>query len=196
MDNYIGRYKGVDIYRIALDEFLSLSKSEQNTKDKIYMITVDRRVILDGKVFGVVSPDSKRLDTFTAVPWEVAYAVQLAKKNEMKKREEEKKVVTERLTTDALVKDTEKKLQEVKHVAENKVADLHQEAETKLAEVVEESGDAVQMVLETATEATTDMSAESKKVLNAVAAEGAVKAEAVSKTTGTTRRKKKTASVE
>ena len=197
MDNYVGKYLGTEIWAISFEDFVALDGLKQNTSEKIYLITNDNRVITKGKVFGKVTPDRKRLDTTTPITWQVVYAHELTMLTKKKKAAEEKvTVVTERPTTEALVKDTEKKLQEVKHVAENKVADLHQEAETKLAEVVEESGDAVQMVLETATEAVTDMAAESKKVLNVVAVEGAAKAEAVvakTATTTTTRRKKKAA---
>ena len=200
MDNYVGKYMGVEIWAISFADFMALDNLKQKTSEKIYLITDDNRVITKGKVFGKVTNDRSRLNTSTAIAWEIAYAHEVAKRQKAAPAPapvEEKKVVTERPTTDSLVKETEKKLQEVKHVAENKVADLHQEAETKLAEVVEESGDAVQMVLEIATEAVTDMAAESKKVLNKVAAEGTKKAEAVVATnTTTTRRKRKTTSVE
>ena len=193
MDNYVGKYMGVEIWAISFADFMALDNLKQKTSEKIYLITDDNRVITNGKVFGKVTNDRSRLNTSTAIAWEVAYAHEVTKRQKAAAKVE-KKVVTERPTTDSLVKETEKKLQEVKHVAENKVADLHQEAEAKLAEVVEESGDAVQMVLETATEAATDMAAESKKVLNKVAAEGTAKAEAVAATT--TRRKRKAVSAE
>lgn len=199
MDNYVGKYMGVEIWAINFADFMALDSLKQNTSEKIYLITDDNRVITNGKVFGKVTNDRSRLNTSTAIAWEVAYAHELSKRQKAAAMVVEKEVITERPTTNFLVKETEKKLQEVKHVAENKVADLHQEAEAKLAEVVEESGDAVQMVLETATEAATDMAAESKKVLNKVAAEGTEKAEAVAApkaTTTTTRRKRKTTSVE
>ncbi len=201
MDNYVGKYMGVEIWATSFADFMALDSLKQNTSEKIYLITDDNRVITKGKVFGKVTNDRSRLNTSTAIAWEVAYAHEIAKRQKAAAAVVvEKETITERPTTDSLVKETEKKLQEVKHVAENKVADLHQEAEAKLAEVVEESGDAVQMVLETATEAATDMAAESKKVLNKVAAEGTEKAEAVTapkaNNTTTTRRKRKTTSVE
>ena len=198
MDNYVGKYMGVEIWAISFADFMAFDSLKQNTSEKIYLITDDNRVITNGKVFGKVTNDRTRLNTSTAIAWEVAYAHELSKRQKAVAAAVvvEKEVITERPTTDSLVKETEKKLQEVKHIAENKVADLHQEAEAKLVEVVEESGDAVQMVLETATEAVTDMAAESKKVLNKVAAEGTEKAEAVAVLKTTTRRKRKTSSVE
>ena len=199
---YLGKYQGVPIYTISFKEFYELSKAERDTTEVIYMIQEDRQVITGGKVFGNITVDGKRLNPYAnKVEWRIPYATSITKirKNEMKIQNEVEdakiEMKIERPTTESLVKETEKKLVEVKHVAENKVEDLHHEAEAKLAEVVEESGDAVQMVLETATEAATDMAAESKKVLNAVAEEGTVKAEAVtakSTATATTRRKKKT----
>lgn len=199
---YLGKYQGVPIYTISFKEFYELPKTERDTTEVIYMIQEDRQVITGGKVFGNITLDGKRLNPYAnKVEWRIPYATSITKirKNEMKIQNEVEVVEAktemkiERPTTESLVKETEKKLVEVKHVAENKVEDLHHEAETKLAEVVEESGDAVQMVLETATEAATDMAKESKKVLNAVAEEGAVKAEVVTaKSTTTTRRKKKT----
>ena len=196
---YLGKYQGVPIYTIAFKDFYELPKAERDTTEVIYMIQEDRQVITGGKVFGNITLDGKRLNPYAnKVEWRIPYAVSITKirKNEVKVQDEvadvKAEMKIERPTTESLVKETEKKLVEVKHVAENKVEDLHHEAETKLAEVVEESGDAVQMVLETATEAATDMAAESKKVLKAVAEEGAVKAEAVITTATTTRRKKKT----
>lgn len=196
---YLGKYQGVPIYTISFKEFYELPKTERDTTEVIYMIQEDRQVITGGRVFGNITLDGKRLNPYAnKVEWRIPYATSITKiRKDAMKNQDEVEVKTEmkieRPTTESLVKETEKKLVEVKHVAENKVEDLHHEAETKLAEVVEESGDAVQMVLETATEAATDMAKESKKVLNAVAEEGTVKAEAVTvKSTTTTRRKKKT----
>lgn len=195
---YLGKYQGVPIYTISFKEFYELPKTERDTTEVIYMIQEDRQVITGGKVFGNITLDGKRLNPYAnKVEWRIPYATSITKirKNEMKIQNEveaKTEMKIERPTTESLVKETEKKLVEVKHVAENKVEDLHHEVETKLAEVVEESGDAVQMVLETATEAATDMAKESKKVLNAVAEEGAAKAETVTVKSATTRRKKKT----
>lgn len=196
---YLGKYQGVPIYTISFKEFYELPKTERDTTEVIYMIQEDRQVITGGKVFGNITLDGKRLNPYAnKVEWRIPYALSITKirKNEIKNQDEveaKPEMKIERSTTESLVKETEKKLVEVKHVAENKVEDLHHEAETKLAEVVEESEDAVQMVLETATEAATDMAEESKKVLKAVAEEGAAKAEAITaKSTTTTRRKKKT----
>lgn len=195
---YLGKYQGVPIYTISFKEFYELPKTERDTTEVIYMIQEDRQVITGGRVFGNITLDGKRLNPYAnKVEWRIPYATSITKirKDAMKNQDEveaKTEMKIERPTTESLVKETEKKLVEVKHVAENKVEDLHHEAETKLAEVVEESGDAVQMVLETATEAATDMAEESKKVLNAVAEEGAVKAETVTVKSATTRRKKKT----
>ena len=204
---YLGKYQGIPIYTISFKDFYALPKAERDTQELIYMIQEDRHVITGGKVFGSITIDGKRLNTATAaLDWHITYAPMITKirKEEEAKRiaeaEEQAKAVEdqvtamkiERPTVESLVKDTEKQLQDVKHVAENKVEDLHHEAEQELKEVAVKAEDAVQEVFETAVEVATDMAAESKKMLNQVAVEGAQQAEAVQvKSTTTTRRKKK-----
>lgn len=202
---YLGKYQGIPIYTISFKDFYALPKVERDTQELIYMIQEDRHVITGGKVFGSITIDGKRLNTATAaLDWHITYAPMITKirKEEEAKRiaEEQAKVAEdaaaaikiERPTVESLVKDTEKQLQDVKHVAENKVEDLHHEAEQELKEVAVKAEDAVQEVFETAVEVATDMAAESKQMLNQVAVEGAQQAEAVqTKTTTTTRRKKK-----
>lgn len=207
---YLGKYQGVPIYTISFKDFYALPKVERDTQELIYMIQEDRHVITGGKVFGSITIDGKRLNTSTAaLDWHITYAPMITKirKEEEAKRiteEEQAKVAEEQVATmkierptvESLVKDTEKQLQSVKHVAENKVEDLHYEAEKELKEVAVKAEDAVQEVFETAVEVATDMAAESKKMLNQVAAEGTQQAEAVQvKTTTTTRRKKKSTTV-
>ena len=202
---YLGKYQGIPIYTISFKDFYALPKVERDTQELIYMIQEDRHVITGGKVFGNITIDGKRLNTATAaLDWHITYApmiTKIRKEEEAKRIAEEQAKATEdtaatmkieRPTVESLVKDTEKQLQDVKHVAENKVEDLHHEAEQELKEVAVKAEDAVQEVFETAVEVATDMAAESKKMLNQVAVEGAQQAEAVqAKTTTTTRRKKK-----
>lgn len=204
---YLGKYQGIPIYTISFKDFYALPKAERDTQELIYMIQEDRHVITGGKVFGNITIDGKRLNTATAaLDWHITYAPMITK---IRKEEEAKRIAEEeqakaaedkaavmkieRPTVESLVKDTEKQLQDVKHVAENKVEDLHHEAEQELKEVAVKAEDAVQGVFETAVEVATDMAAESKKMLNQVAVEGAQQAEAVQvkSTTTTTRRKKK-----
>lgn len=200
---YLGKYQGIPIYTISFKDFYALPKVERDTQELIYMIQEDRHVITGGKVFGSITIDGKRLNTATAaLDWHITYAPMITK---IRKEEEAKRIAEEqakaaedvaikieRPTVESLVKDAEKQLQDVKHVAENKAEDLHYEAEQELKEVAAKAEDAVQEVFETAVEVATDMAAESKKMLNQVAVEGAQQAEAVqAKTTTTTRRKKK-----
>lgn len=184
-NNYIGTYKGLEIYRITLDDFLNLTSAEQNTKEKIHLITNDRQVITNGKVFGTVTNDNKRLDTRTALPWQVVYAVQLAKKNELKKREEEKKqrkiVVTERPTVENLAKVGEEKLQEIQHDAADALDKLNLEALEKTEEVLGDATEGVAAVENKVEEVVAELTAESEAKLTALADEGEKQVAAVKK---------------
>lgn len=192
MNNYIGKYQGIDIYGVTLEEYYNLTSAQQKSGEVIYLILDDHRVITKGQVFGRVTIDHKRLDVVgRPVAFDVAYGSFLAQKEkEMKARAEEKRkaaIISERATVESLAKQAENNLKAMKHAAANKAVELHHEAEVKLNEVVEKTEDAVQEVVETATEVATDMTAESKQMLDAVVAEG----EAQVKPITTTRRKKK-----
>ena len=73
MDNYIGKYQGVDIWAINFEDFVALDPIAQVTRDKIYLILDDRRVIKTGMVFGYVTRDNKRLNPSPkSIHWTVA----------------------------------------------------------------------------------------------------------------------------
>lgn len=189
MDNYIGKYQGVDIWAISFEDFVALDPIAQVTRDKIYLILDDRRVIKTGMVFGYVTRDNKRLNPSPkSIHWTVAYAGQLTalkKKAEEAKRiqEEEaaKTVVTERPTVENLAIEGAKKLNAVKHEAANKLEDMVNEGEDK-----------VQEVLEVAAEIAAEPALESKKAMENLVAEGNKKAtEITTRPTSSTRRKRK-----
>lgn len=192
MGNYIGKYQGIDIHAMALEEYYNLPSAQQKSGEVIYLILDDHKTITNGKVFGRITIDHKRLDVVGhPVAFEIAYADFLAKKEkELKARIAEKRkatIVTERPTVENLAKQAENNLKTVKYVAANKAADLHHEAEVKLNEVVEKTEDAVQEVVEAAAEVATDMTAESKQMLNEVVAKGEAQVKPI---TNTRRRKK------
>lgn len=189
MDNYIGKYQGVDIWEISFEDFVALDPIAQVTRDKIYLILDDRRVIKTGMVFGYVTRDNKRLNPSPkSIHWTVAYAGQLTA---LKKRAEEAKriqeeeaakvVVTERPTVENLAAEGAKKLNAVKHEAANKLEDM-----------VNKSEDKVQEVLEVAAEIAAEPALESKKAMENLVAEGNKKAaEVTTRSTSSTRRKRK-----
>lgn len=189
MDNYIGKYQGVDIWAISFEDFVALDPIAQVTRDKIYLILDDRRVIKTGMVFGYVTRDNKRLNPSPkSIHWTVAYAGQLTalkKKAEEAKRIQEEAaktaVVTERPTVENLAAEGAKKLNAVKHEAANKLEDM-----------VNKSEDKVQEVLEVAAEIAAEPALESKKVMENLVAEGNQKAaEVATRPTSSTRRKRK-----
>lgn len=190
MDNYIGKYQGVDIWAISFEDFVALDPIAQVTRDKIYLILDDRRVIKTGMVFGYVTRDNKRLNPSPkSIHWTVAYAGQLTalkKKAEEAKRVQEeetvKTVVTERPTVENLAAEGAKKLNTVKHEAANKLEDM-----------VNKSEDKVQEVLEVAAEIAAEPALESKKAMENLVAEGKQKAVEVTArpTASSTRRKRK-----
>lgn len=189
MDNYIGKYQGVDIWAISFEDFVALDPIAQVTRDKIYLILDDRRVIKTGMVFGYVTRDNKRLNPSPkSIHWTVAYAGQLTalkkKAEEAKHIQEEetaKTVVTERPTVENLAIEGAKKLNAVKHEAANKLEDMVNEGEDK-----------VQEVLEVAAEIAAEPALESKKAMENLVAEGNKKAvEVTTRPTSSTRRKRK-----
>lgn len=187
MDNYIGKYQGVDIWAINFEDFVALDPIAQVTRDKIYLILDDRRVIKTGMVFGYVTRDNKRLNPSPkSIHWTVAYAGQLTalkkKADEAKRIQEEKAVVTERPTVENLAAEGAKKLNAVKHEAANKLEDM-----------VNKSEDKVQEVLEVAAEIAAEPALESKKAMENLVAAGNQKAAEVTTrpTSSSTRRKRK-----
>ena len=188
MDNYIGKYQGVDIWAISFEDFVALDPIAQVTRDKIYLILDDRRVIKTGMVFGYVTRDNKRLNPSPkSIHWTVAYAGQLTalKKKAERTQEEEaaaKAVVTERPTVENLAAEGAKKLNTVKHEAANKLEDM-----------VNKSEDKVQEVLEVAAEIAAEPALESKKAMENLVVEGKQKAAEVTArpTASSTRRKRK-----
>lgn len=187
MDNYIGKYQGVDIWAISFEDFVALDPIAQVTRDKIYLILDDRRVIKTGMVFGYVTRDNKRLNPSPkSIHWTVAYAGQLTalKKKAERVQEEEavKTVVTERPTVENLAAEGAKKLNTVKHEAANKLEDM-----------VNKSEDKVQEVLEVAAEIAAEPALESKKAMENLVAEGKQKAAEVTArpTASSARRKRK-----
>lgn len=188
MDNYIGKYQGVDIWAISFEDFVALDSIAQVTRDKIYLILDDRRVIKTGMVFGYVTRDNKRLNPSPkSIHWTVAYAGQLTalkKKAERTQEEETVKaaVVTERPTVENLAAEGAKKLNTVKHEAANKLEDM-----------VNKSEDKVQEVLEVAAEIAAEPALESKKAMENLVVEGKQKAAEVTArpTASSTRRKRK-----
>lgn len=188
MDNYIGKYQGVDIWAISFEDFVALDPIAQVTRDKIYLILDDRRVIKTGMVFGYVTRDNKRLNPSPkSIHWTVAYAGQLTalKKKAERTQEEEaaaKAVVTERPTVENLAAEGAKKLNTVKYEAANKLEDM-----------VNKSEDKVQEVLEVAAEIAAEPALESKKAMENLVVEGKQKAAEVTArpTASSTRRKRK-----
>lgn len=163
MDNYIGKYQGVDIWAISFADFAALDDLTKNSREKIYLILDDHRVIKNGMVFGSVTRDHKRLNTVAkSVHWQVAYAKQWT---EFRQANEKAETVTERPTVENLSTEGEKKLNAIKHEAFN-----------KLEEMVHESEDKVQEVLETAAEIAAEPALESKKAMENLVQEGVQKA--------------------
>lgn len=193
MDNFIGNYKGYPIYSIKFNDFMALSEKERMSRDVIYMIEEDRRVITNGNMFGSVSKDGKRLDGLKATPYPVAYAARIAL--EERKRREEKRnkmmatptkkvtaaVVTERPTVENLAKAGEEKLQEIQHDAADALDKLNLEALEKTEEVLGDAAESVAAVENKVEEVVAELTAEGEAKLTALADEGEKQVAAVKK---------------
>lgn len=174
MDNYVGKYQGVEIYEISFDEFAALSTLKQNTAEKIYLIKEDNRVITKGQVFGNVSLDRTRLNATRAIAWQVAYANRLTQRQA--KIEAEKKmetVITERPTVDSLVKETAETLKSIEKESTNKLEEVCYEALEATEEVLGDAAEVLKTIeTESANKVLDDLVAIGNAKLTALAEEG------------------------
>lgn len=124
----IGRYRGMNIYGLTLDEYLNLEERERSERSHWWYISDNKHLLLGEEVVGLL--ENRMVELYDKrTNYKVVYNKQIKAKKVVK-------VVSERPTVEALAAEGEKKLEEASKTAETNLAENLGTGEEKLAEVV------------------------------------------------------------
>lgn len=104
MAEKIGKYKGYDVFKISLEDYLNFTDYARNDGNSIYIITEDRYCFYRGKCIGKATQDWKSINLTNsndAVDYKIIYGSKITPKNV---------VVTERKTVETMAKSADKAL--------------------------------------------------------------------------------------
>lgn len=128
MSEYFGKYRGVSVYRVSLEEFFNMESTERRNAQKIWMIDEDKKVIRNGQVFGVINEKTRRLDEVKPLDYKSVYAKQIDEFG----RKERERIISERKAVEAMATEGAQKLKTVVRESEAKVAEVATNGEARL----------------------------------------------------------------
>lgn len=128
----VGRYRGMQIYGLTLDEYLNLGETERSDVSHWWYISDDKHLILGNMIVGKV--ENRMVELYDKrIDYKNVYYKQIKAK-----QVPQTTVVTERSTVEALANEGEKKLKEVVKAAEANLLENLGTGEEKLAKLAEE----------------------------------------------------------
>lgn len=128
MSEYFGKYRGVPVYRVSLEEFFNMESTERRNAQKIWMIDEDKKVIRNGQVFGMINEKTRRLDEVKPLDYKSVYAKQIDEFG----RKERERIISERKAVEAMATEGAQKLKTVVRESEAKVAEVTTNGEARL----------------------------------------------------------------
>ena len=108
MAEKIGKYKGYDVFKISLEDYLNLTDHARNDGNSIYIITEDRYCFYKGGCIGKATQDWKNIkltNSDDAIDYKIMYGSKIKNKTSLKSD-----VITERKTVETMAKSADKAL--------------------------------------------------------------------------------------
>lgn len=128
----VGRYRGMQIYGLSLDEYLNLGEVERSDTSHWWYISDNKHLILGNMIVGKI--ENRMVELYDKrTDYKNVYYKQIKAK-----QVPQYKVVTERTTVEALAAEGEKKLAEAVKNAEANLLENLGTGEEKLAKLAEE----------------------------------------------------------
>ena len=113
-NNIIGKFKGYDVYKISLKDYLGLTDKARNNKDYIYAIEEDRYCFYEGICVGRVNEtwgNIQLTNSNRAINYKVMYSSKIAATTAFKPKARE--VISERKTVETMAKVADKALKNI-----------------------------------------------------------------------------------
>ena len=108
MAEKIGKYKGYDVFKISLEDYLNFTDHARNDGNSIYIIAEDRYCFYRGGCIGRATQDLKNIkltNSDDAIDYKIMYGSKIKSKTAPKAV-----VVTERKTVETMAKSADKAL--------------------------------------------------------------------------------------
>ena len=133
----VGRYRGMQIYGLSLDEYLSLEETERSDVSHWWYIKDNKHLLYGNMVIGKI--ENRMVELYDKrVDYKSVYYKQIKAKQVPQYKVT---TVTERPTVEALAAEGEKKLAEVVRAAETNLLENLGTGEEKLAKVANEGAE-------------------------------------------------------
>ena len=129
----VGRYRGMQIYGLSLDEYLNLEETERSDVSHWWYINDNKHLLYGNMVVGKI--ENRMVELYDK---RVDYKSVYYKQIKATKQVPQTTVVTERPTVEALASEGEKKLAAVVKAAETNLLENLGTGEEKLAKVANE----------------------------------------------------------
>ena len=113
-NNIIGKFKGYNVYKISLKDYLGLTDKARNNKDYIYAIEEDRYCFYEGICIGRVNEtwgNIQLINSNRAINYKVMYSSKTTTAVTDKSKAQE--VISERKTVESMAKVADKALKNV-----------------------------------------------------------------------------------
>lgn len=108
MAEKIGKYKGYDVFKISLEDYLNFTDHARNDSNSIYIIAEDRYCFYRGGCIGKATQDWKNIkltNSDDAIDYKIMYGSKIKNKTSPKSD-----VITERKTVETMAKSADKAL--------------------------------------------------------------------------------------
>lgn len=114
MAEKIGKYKGYDVFKIGLEDYLNLTNNARNDGNSIYIIIEDRYCFYKGGCIGKATQDWKNIkltNSDDAIDYKIMYGSKIKNKTTPTPMPTLKSnVITERKTVETMAKSADKAL--------------------------------------------------------------------------------------